>query len=85
VAHVINHMKPPIDTSAGSLAYFYCLNDTPEEERSRPEEAVRSISRQLSFYGGEGGKEKTLNIPAEEMYQLQKDKQKTMDRRPWTG
>jgi NACHT domain len=71
VAHVINHMSPLMDSSMGSFAYFYCLRDAAEDERSRPEEVIRSILRQLSFTGSN---QKVLKQPAAELYELQKEK-----------
>ena len=64
-------MSPLVDTSTGSFAYFYCIRDAAEDERSRPEEVIRSILRQISFTGlGQ----KVLKQPAAELYQLQKEK-----------
>jgi hypothetical protein len=71
VAHVINHMSPSMDASTGSFAYFYCIRDAAEDERSRPEEVIRSILRQISFTGVD---QKVLKQPAAELYQLQQEK-----------
>ncbi len=49
VAQVINNLEPSLP--AGSFAYFYCLRSAAEDERSRPEEVIRSILRQLAFAG----------------------------------
>jgi nucleoside-triphosphatase THEP1 len=70
VAQVIDHMKSKIDQSTGTLAYFYCLRDIAEDERSRPEEVIRSILRQLSF---KGKNPKVLKEPAALHYQKKVD------------
>jgi NACHT domain len=62
-AQVINTLVTSLP--AGSFAYFYCLRSTAEDERSRPEEVIRSILRQLAFTGTET---KVPKEPAVERY-----------------
>lgn len=64
VAQVINMFEPSLPP--GSFAYFYCLRSAAEDERSRPEEVIRSILRQLAFSGTD---EKVLKEPAAEKYE----------------
>ena len=51
VAKVIDHLKGSAGILTGQLAYFYCLRDVAQDERSRPQEAIRSVIRQLCFTG----------------------------------
>jgi hypothetical protein len=71
VAQVINNLEPSLPT--GSFAYFYCLRSAAEDERSRPEEVIRSILRQLAFSGTEA---KTLKAPAAKMYEAKEKESK---------
>jgi hypothetical protein len=50
---------------ARSFAYFYCLRSAAKDERSRPEEVIRLILRQLAFVGNET---KVFKEPAAKMY-----------------
>jgi hypothetical protein len=40
VAKVIQYLKDGVDVSANQMAYFYCLRDAAQDERSRPREAI---------------------------------------------
>lgn len=71
VAQVIDNLEPSLP--AGSFAYFYCLRSAAEDERSRPEEVIRSILRQLAFTGTET---KVLKIPAAKKYEAKEKESK---------
>jgi len=71
VAQIINHLQPSLP--AGSFAYFYCLRSAAEDERSRPEEVIRSILRQLAFAGTD---DKVLKEPAAKKYEAKKKEAK---------
>jgi hypothetical protein len=71
VAQVINNLEPFLP--AGSFAYFYCLRSAAEDERSRPEEVIRSILRQLAFAGNGA---RVLKEPAAKKYEAKEKEAK---------
>jgi Cdc6-like AAA superfamily ATPase len=71
VAQVIDNLQPSLPV--GSFAYFYCLRSAAEDERSRPEEVIRSILRQLAFTGTET---KILKTAAAKKYEAKEKESK---------
>jgi hypothetical protein len=50
---VIQYLKDGVDVSANQMAYFYCLRDAAQDERSRPQEAIYLLvlSRSVRYLG----------------------------------